>query len=234
MPKLKWISDKDLYNNVSQLIEKAKESKIQASNKFGKNVIDPFSALFEITGFELSYQRWHESETARQAQKTLQNHIGDFHQKMLGCCTGWKNMGTGSVIDLVNTERKIIAEIKNKYNTLSGGKLSDLYYSLESLVMPKSSVYKDYTAFYVAIIPKNSERINSQFTPSDKSKGSKCQVNKLIREIDGASFYAMASGQQTALKDLFHVLPSVISEVTGKPPVDLKQLTAFFSSAYID
>lgn len=120
MPYLNWISNKDLETAVNHLIEKAKEARHRASTKFGKNIIDPFAALFEISGFELNYDLWAKNETNRQAQKTLQNHIGEFHQIIIGSCEGWQNMKTGNVIDLISHEKKIIAEVKNKYNTISG------------------------------------------------------------------------------------------------------------------
>jgi hypothetical protein len=127
-----------------------------------------------------------------------------------------KNMGVGNVIDIVSTEKKIIAEIKNKYNTISGGKLADLYTSLDNLVMPKSSVYKDYTAYYVAIIPKNPERFDKVFTPSNKDKGNRCPANELIRETDGASFYSLITGKPNALEELFQHLPELIEKNFGK------------------
>lgn len=188
MAHLKWIGDSDLENAVEHLLAKAKEAKKKAEKKFGKNVIDPFSALFEISGFDIDYKTWHKGETARQAQKTLQNNIGTFHQTILGSVNGWDDLKTGSVIDLSCNKKKIIAEIKNKYSTVSGGKLSELYYSLEKLVMPKASIYKGFTVYYVAIIPKKRERFNRLFMPPDKEKGEKCPANEKIREIDGASF----------------------------------------------
>jgi hypothetical protein len=232
MPKLSWISDKELTESVFQLLGIAKQAKVSAVTKFGKNVIDPFSALFEISGFEMDYNDWIRSETARQAQKTLQNHIGEFHQNILGSCKGWKNLHTGSVVDLVSGEKKIISEVKNKHNTISGGKLSDLYYSMENLVMPKSSIYKNFTAYYVVIIPKKSVRYDKEFTPSDNKKGDKCPPNSKIREIDGASFYSLVTGQPNALENLFDTLPSVISQITGKSPLDKEKLKAFFKLAY--
>ena len=232
MPKLIWISDKELTEIVSQLLNTAKAAKITAGTKFGKNVIDPFSALFEMAGFEMNYNEWIKNETVRQAQKTLQYHIGDFHQKILGSCKGWKNLHTGSVVDLISSEKKIIAEVKNKYNTLSGGKLSDLYYSMESLVMPKSSIYKNYVAYYSVILPKKSLRYNREFSPSDNKKGEKCPSNIKIREIDGASFYTLVTGEHKALENLFEVLPKIIADCTGKPLIDSKGVKAYFKRAY--
>jgi len=57
MSKLNWISDADLNEMVSHLLSKAKIARETAENKFGKNVIDPFSALFETAGFNLKIGR---------------------------------------------------------------------------------------------------------------------------------------------------------------------------------
>ncbi|MBX2961019.1 MAG: Eco47II family restriction endonuclease [Cyclobacteriaceae bacterium] len=234
MPFLSWIDDASLKDAVSLILKKAKEAKENAEGNFGKNVVDPFSALFEIAGFSLDFETWHKSETTRQAQKTLQNHVGDFHQNILGAVNGWENMKKGQVIDLVSSEKKIIAEIKNKYNTISGGKLSDLYYSLNNLVMPKSSIYKNFTAYYVAIIPKSPDRYDKPFTPSNKDKGEKCAANENIREIDGASFYTLVTGDPNGLENLFDVLPDVIKICSDNKYIikDKRKLKAFFSTAF--
>lgn len=234
MPYLKWISDNDLLNEVNQLLLIAKEAQEATAEEFGKNIIDPFAAVFEMSGFGIDFKTWMDSETARQAQKTLQNHIGNFHQNILGYSKGWTNMRVGNVIDLVSDVNKTVAEIKNKYNTVSGGKLSDLYYSLDMLISPKSSIYKGYTAYYVAIIPKNGKRYNKTFTPSDKDKGEKCPRNEHIREIDGASFYSLVTGFENTLEDLFEVLPGAIKVCTeGKYQFkDIGKLKEFFKLAY--
>lgn len=234
MPYLSWINDYELEYAVNHLLSKAKEAQINAETQFGKNVIDPFAALFEISGFEIEYSNWFKNETTRQAQKTLQNHIGDFHQIILGACMGWRNLKTGNVVDLVSDEKKIIAELKNKHNTISGGKLSDLYYSLESLVMPKSSIYKGYTAYYVTIIPKSPKKFDKPFTPSDKSKSEKCYSNEKIRHIDGSSFYDLVTGKNESLNSLFEVIPAVIYNCSnGKYRVrNIESLKNFFYKAF--
>lgn len=234
MAYLPWISDDDLVNAVKFLLAKAAQAKTKANKKFGKNVIDPFSAMFEMSGFGLSFDDWVKSEMTRQAQKTLQNHIGDFHQNVLGNVQGWENKRTGNVIDLVSEGKQIIAEVKNKYNTVSGGKLSDLYRSLDDLVMPKSSIYKGYTAYYVAIIPKTNARFDIPFTPSDKGKGERCRINELIRYADGSTFYHLVTGDTNALEQLYDVLPKVISDCSGGKfsVADGQKLKQYFNSAF--
>jgi len=234
MPYLSWIDDKDLSEAVRHLLNIAKNAQKQAEAKFDKNVIDPFSAVFQIAGFGIDYQSWVIGEQTRQSQKTLQNHIGNFHQIVLGSVEGWDNLQTGNVMDLLSTKRRILAEIKNKHNTVKGSDLAGLYKSMESAVMHKNSRYKDYTAYYVTVIPKKPERFDKLFTPSDKETGSKLPENEKIRIIDGASFYHMVTGEKNALKELFDCLPNVIEDTIGTSfsTSDTENLTKFFTSAY--
>ncbi|CAH8182079.1 Eco47II family restriction endonuclease [Vibrio aestuarianus] len=184
----------------------------QAEKDFTKNVVDPFCSLFEAPAFP-DHEVWKSSELMRQTQKTIQNHVGTFHQKILGHVLGWADLGTGSVVDLVNEDLNIIAEVKNKYSTVTGGDLASKYYSLEGLISPKHSKFKGYTSYFVQIIPKKPLRYDEPFTPSDKEKGESCASNELIRVIDGASFYSLVTGRDNALQELHSVLPDVIEKV---------------------
>lgn len=234
MSLLPWIKDEKLFEEVTQLLDIAGKAQLKADKRFKSNIIDPFSAIFEMSGFDLDYNEWERNEKIRQAQKTLQNHIGEFHQNILGVSIGWENKKVGNVIDLFSESNKIIAEVKNKYNTISGGKLSDLYYSLDRLISPKTSIYKGYTAFYVSIIPKKSKRYNCTFVPSDKEKRERCPSNEHIREIDGASFYSLVTGVDSALENLFDVLPEVIEFCSKREYIfqNRTKLKDFFTSAF--
>lgn len=240
MSYLTYISDEKIKEIVKLVLDKGIERKQEAEKKFTKNVIDPFGSLFEAAAFDVDHKTWKSSETIRQCQKTLQNHVGDLHQKILGNVNNWEDLGTGSVVDLVCENKKIIAEVKNKYNTVTGGKLADQYYSLERLVMPKASKYRNYTAYFVNIIPKKPERFNITFEPSDKEKSAKCPKNELIRVIDGASFYTLVTGKENAISELYDALPSVIEDIFKtdyKQPKftipDKKEFSKYFNLAYV-
>ena len=124
--------------------------------------------------------------------------------------------------------------MKNKHNTLSGGKRSDLYQNPQKLVMQKASRFRGYTAYLVTIVPKEPEALDEPFTPSDKETGSRCPENPLIREIDGASFYNLASGEKDALSQLFQVLPAVVEKISGKGISNASRvaLGAYFRAAF--
>lgn len=236
MAYLKWIDDSVLVEVVGRLLSAAAAAKKSSETNFNKNVIDPFSAVFEIAGFGIDHRTWQVSEKTRQAQKTLQNSIGNFHQAILGNVKGWDNLNIGNVVDLVSTEQRILAEVKNKHNTVKGNNLGDLYKALEGLVNPKSSRYKDFKAYYVTIIPKRPQRFDKPFTPSDARTGIKYPTNENIRIIDGASFYSLVTNEKEALSQLFKVLPSIISSCSNVQfnGGDLEEISTYFSKAYGD
>eukprot|EP01037_Dinobryon_pediforme_P003964 gene3964-4014_t len=143
-------------------------SKRKAETKFSRNVIDPFSVLLEMGAFNVGYETWYTRAVS-----------------------GWEDLKVGKGVDLVNNSRKIIAEVKNKHNTLKGASQAPLYKELHNAVMLNDSKYKGYTAYYVGVVPKKPNRFSTPFTPSDKETSSRCPENPLIRQIDGASFYAL-------------------------------------------
>lgn len=213
MPYLSYISDVDVFNVVHEVLKKGMDKKNNVLKTFNGNVIDPFATLFDasISGFD--HATWKQSEMVRQCQKTLTNHIGKLHQKILGCVQDWQDMGSGEEVDIKSDKHKVIAEIKNKHNTLTGGRLADEYHSLSDKISKKASTYNGYTAYFVTIIPKKSERFNKPFTPSDRSVGAQVAVNNNIRTIDGASFYTLVTGRENALKEFYYALPIIIEDV---------------------
>jgi hypothetical protein len=234
MPYVSFIKDDDFKKIIFEILDIAADAKKKSDTKFNDNVIDPFSVLIEIGGFDIDFDTWIISEKTRQAQKTLSNHVGLLHQKLLGCVNGWTDLGVGQLIDVVNTQRKIIAEIKNKHNTIKGSDKIGLYKELENLVMMKGHQYKDFTAYYVEIVPKKADRYNICFTPSDKSKGSKCAPNDKVRQIDGASFYSLVTGIDNALEQIFQVLPNVIKDCKVEAKMTgAEKASEFFKSAYV-
>lgn len=239
MAYLEYLDDAVVKRLVKDVLDIGRAKKIEVEDEFHKNVIDPFAALFDSAVSEVGHEAWKNAEMVRQCQKTLTNHIGTLHQKILGSVTGWQDLGVGSVVDLVCNNKKIIAEVKNKFNTVSGGKLAEQYYALERLIEPKTSQYKGYTAYFVNIIPKKPVRSDIPFEPSDKDKGIRCSRKESIRIIDGASFYALVTGREFALQELYDALPIVIADIfqndyriSNFSIPDLASFRQYFQAAY--
>ncbi|MEQ1739028.1 MAG: Eco47II family restriction endonuclease [Methyloglobulus sp.] len=212
MPKLSFIADDVLEKEVQHLLSIAIQAKAKSELSFTRNVIDPFAVLFEMSGFDVDEIVWEKGEKNRQIQKTLQNHVGAFHQRILGFVDGWRDTGTGGVVDLVSEKHRIIAEVKNKYNTVKGSDKVKIYDQLEMQVMTKGHQYKGFTAYYVEVIPQAGQRYNKEFIPSDSAQGQQRKANPLIRQIDGYSFYGLVTGVPDALSQLFAALPVVIEQ----------------------
>jgi len=129
---LTFIQYDDLFEICKAVIDVMSEATNKIDKTLHKNIIDPFSAVFEASFHKVSLTQWLEMEKARQIQKSFQNQIGDFHQKVLGKMQGWENLKTGKVLDIVNHKKKIVAEIKNKFNTTKGNHKPAIYDDIES------------------------------------------------------------------------------------------------------
>lgn len=183
-----------------------------------KNVIDPFSSLIESSFQAYDYDEWIAHEKTRQLQKTLQNMIGTMHEEILGNITGVRKLKVGKVTDIVVDNKKIIAEIKNKFNTTKGNHKVNIYDDLsKQLTKPE---FKDYTAYYVEIIPKKAEIYNKPFTPPDNTSKTNRPTNQNIRQIDGKSFYALLTNDENAIYKIHNEILSAISNLGLKTHPD--------------
>lgn len=181
-----------------------------------KNTIDPFAAVFDAMLQHITLDAWLKQEHARQRQKTLQNKIGDFHQQLIGKLADCQSLETGHIIDVHCPSKRVVAEIKNKFNTTKGNHKKQIYDDLAQALT--SATYQDHVAYYVEIIPKARHRYNDVFTPPDNLSGQSRPSNERIRRVDGYSFYALVTDVPDALEQVYQALPRVISNVLNLPP----------------
>jgi len=212
---LPFITNANLWRAVKYVLDIAKDSNEVAQDGLYKNVIDPFSAVFDSFYQGISLGGWLKQEKSRQTQKTLQNALGEFHQKILGSISGWEDLNKGGVIDICNKNKKLIAEVKNKFNTTKGNHKVVIYDDLKGQLR---SNYEGFTAYYVEVIPKGRAVYNKPFTPPDNRTHKRRPTNNKIRVIDGKSFYAMATADDDALEKLYKALPVVVSDILGVNP----------------
>lgn len=227
MSYLPYISDDDLRTAVTTVVNCIIETQARTEEAMYKNVIDPFSAIFDgaVQGFNL--EEWLQKERARQVQKTVQNSIGYFHQDILGSIPSWENMGRKNRIDVRNISRQIIAEVKNNYSTV---KASNKYVIYDDLLFALDKPeHQDFTAYYVEIIPQGKNSYNRAFTPLAPGNAGRRPLNERIRQISGQAFYELATGEPEALSMLFNILPDVISEVSGLDKLSQQKQASFRS-----
>lgn len=208
------VFDKDKLKAVLlPIVKKAYESQDSSAN-LRRNTLDVFSASLESALKGITFEEWLEQEKKRQIQKTLQNDVGDLHQKILATFDDVENLGVGKILDLKSVNKKFIAEIKNKHNTTKGNHKVQIYNDMEKVLktMPEGTI-----AYYVEILPKNGQAYDKPFIPSDNTEEDKAKkrkpLNELIRQIDGRSFYAKVTGDKNALRDLYLFIPKVVVEI---------------------
>ncbi len=196
--------------NIEELVlSLIRDFKLKAKEKnIYENVLDPFSSMIEASINKLDYSNWIKSEQARQHQKTLQNSIGDLHQKLLANIKDVEDLGVGGVVDIVCHKRKIIAEIKNKHNTTKGNHKVAIYDDISTLL--KTPKYKGYTGYYVEIIPKKPKQFNIPFTPPDNTTKTNRTVREDIRKIDGKSFYELLTDDNNAIYKMYEKISDIL------------------------
>jgi len=232
VPLLTFITDELLYQHTQKVLDVAENAVTDAEINLYSNKIDPFSALFDSLRQGISLSSWIEQEKPRQIQKTMQNAVGEFHEDILGSVEGWEKLPVGNVIDLRNRGKKIIAEVKNKYNTTKGNHKKDIYDDLKS---QEEGEHLNYTGYYVEIVPSRKEPYDKPFTPPDNITHTRRASNEKIRVIDGKSFYALVSGVPDAIEQLYFVLPKVISDIMRKkvpPSEDVALYKSLFEKSY--
>lgn len=218
---LRFISEDDFRNHVIATIEKYGE-KLDSYDikRFNSNIVDPIKLIFDKMVYHSSWEDIVKNEIFRQRDKSNNNDIGYFHQKIFqyidkcrvppnGEEGGWDvifedpagiHLSTG---DCVHT---VYVEMKNKHNTMNSSAAGKTYIKMQDQLLQDD----DCACFLVEAIAKSSQDIKWE-TTVDKRKVS----HRLIRRVSLDKFYAMVTGQEDAFYQMCMVLPSVIESVVA-------------------
>ena len=210
MSQLPWISDEDLGSAIEELLNRAEKAEMKAAENIQRNVIDPFSSLVIASSFNIDTPE--DLTLLQQRSSTLSgiySAIGDFHQNILSSIEGWENHDAG--YDIENTSKKLLAEIKNKHNTMNSSNKERVIEQLDTAVKQKKE--KGWKGYLVVIVPKLVECYERPI-----------HTQRPVFEIDGSSFYDMATESKHALHDLFRASIEIIITKFGKTlPEDVRQ-----------
>lgn len=191
-----------------------------------RNGIDPVKTVFDMYNNDISFDSWIKSETVRQVDKTVNNKIGEFHQKLLGSVNGWDDLQTGDVADLANDSKTIFIELKNRWNTVKGSDMIHVWDKMKDIVTNK---YPGSTAYWGFINEKNGTSGEDIWVHG----GNK---NPNVRKVWGKNVYELVTGKADALEKMWTILPKVLDTVLKKTTVldeqDGKNLIKWFQSGY--
>jgi len=216
-----FVSDKDFIDCVKWVV-----NGYSSNINIRKNGIDPFKTVCDMYNKDITFASWKNSEAIRQNDKTVNNKIGEFHQKLLGCVAGWDDLKTGGIADLANTSLTIFIELKNRWNTIKGSDMIHTWKSLEDIVTNK---HPGSTAYWGFINERKS-------TSGEDVWVLKGNSNPNVKKVWGKNVYKLVTGKTNALEEVWTALPNVLDAVLGKTTKvgkeDKKNLTAWFQSGY--
>lgn len=204
--------DRDLLKDaIRTSVRRVYEAQISDLDLY-RNTLDCFSAAIDSVVQGISLDDWMKQEKERQVQKTKQNAIGTLHEEIMGSIPGVDNLAVGQLIDIVCDNKKIVAEVKNKHNTTKGNHKIAIYDDLKEAISQRPG----YTGYYVEVLPKGQKAYNKPFTPSDNKTKQNRTADDAIRQIDGHSFYALLTGVDNAMDELYKELPGIVSEILNE------------------
>ena len=180
------------------------EGDIFTSDLF-KKVVDPFKMTCEIE--RIGIKEWIKKEILRQLDKTVEQKMGEFHQKLLGGVAGWEDWKIGRGIDLANPDKGVYIEVKNKFNTCSASALNDVRQKLEQITS-KNHKAKAYWGYV----------IGTQSNKTGEDIWEKTHFNRIenVRKVWGEALYELITGDAEALQKVYHTLPQVIADVAAE------------------
>ncbi len=228
---LPFISDTDFARAAGYVVHAIHRTR-EKDFDLGRNALDPFGAIFQCAALQTDLTGWKEFELQRQTTKAIQNAIGAFHQELIGSLPGWQLLPPSGGLDVLNLQKRICAEVKNKYNTTKGNHLPRLYDDLQRARQKHHTTHPgetNFTAYIVHIIPRAPRDYDRPFTPTDNKV--ERPEDPHIREITAALFYDRATGKNGALRAIYQALPSLLEEVFDiEVKLSSEELTHLFTT----
>lgn len=222
MWELSFISEEDFTRHVKATIEKYGE-KLESYDlkRLNKNIIDPIKLIFDKTVYRASWDEIVSNEIFRQRDKSNNNDIGYFHQRIFqymdGCRVpdngdegGWDVIfedSDGIEIPEAGSVHRVYVEMKNKHNTMNAASSGKTFIKMQHQLLNDD----DCACFLVEAIAKRSQNVKWETTVDRQRVG-----HKLIRRVSMDCFYALVTGQADAFYRMCMALPPVIERAVAE------------------
>ncbi len=218
MWNLSFISEQNLKSHVQDTIKKYGE-KLESFDlkRFNKNLVDPIKLIFDKTVYRSTWEEIISNEIFRQRDKSNNNDIGYFHQRIFqyinkchvppnGEEGGWDVIyqdENGITLPDGNVVKTIYVEMKNKHNTMNSASSGKTYMKMQHQILNDDNC----ACFLVEAIAKKSQNIKWEPTVDKMKVG-----HKLIRRVSIDKFYELVTGQTDAFYQMCMVLPEIIKD----------------------
>jgi len=217
MWQLPFISEQDFYSHVEATIRQYGE-KLEPYDlkKFNRNIVDPIKMVFDKTVYRFTWDEIIKNEIFRQRDKSANNDIGYFHQRIFqyikNCevpTSGWDvvfSNDAGIDISSGDVVHRIYVEMKNKHNTMNSASSAKTYIKMQSQLLDDD----DCACFLVEAIAKQSQNISWQVSVDGQQK-----KHRRIRRVSMDRFYSLVTGQGDAFYQMCMVLPKIIEKAVS-------------------
>jgi hypothetical protein len=146
MWKLSYISEQDFIKHVSLTIGQYGDKLSPYDlNTFNSNIVDPIKLIFDKTVYNFSWEEIIKNEIFRQRDKSNNNDIGYFHQRMFqyikGCTVpqaGWDVIfrnSDGIFLPDGDKVSTVYVEMKNKHNTMNSAASGKTYIKMQGQLL---------------------------------------------------------------------------------------------------
>lgn len=198
-----FIPDQHLLDCIKNLFKAYLRAKNNITKRsFYKNKVDTIKLTFDAKFNDINEDDLIQSEILRQIDKSINNSIGTFHEQILGGIEGYE-VGFLNGFDIKATDNTLFADIKNKHNTMNSSSAEALFQKLARY----ADDYKKAKCYWVQILAKGSFNENWRGEINGKEYS-----HSRVFKISGDQFYALLSGQNDALFQLYKALPSAIKD----------------------
>ncbi len=212
---LGFISDKDIFNHVQETV--LKYSTQIDLKEFNKNIVDPIKLTFDSKVYGRSFEEVVADECIRQMDKHNNNHVGYFHQNIFKYAgNGWEVPKEG--FDVINKDKHIFVEMKNKHNTMNSSASQKTYMKMQEKILRDSKA----TCMLVEAIASKSQN-KTWIVSVDKEQFD----NEHIRRVSMDKFYEIVFGDSNAFMKLCKVLPEILDDVLKRMPEQQHSNTVF-------
>jgi hypothetical protein len=198
-----FVSDAHLLACIGNLYDGYQRAKNNISKKnFYSNKVDTIKLTFDSKFNDIDEEKLIQTEILRQIDKSINNSIGTFHEQVLGGIKGFE-AGNLTGYDIKAIDNTLFADIKNKHNTMNSSAAEALFQKLKRY----ADDYKLAKCYWVQILAKGSfcELWSGDINGKEYS-------HSRVYKISGDRFYALLTGQQDALFQLYKALPIAIKD----------------------
>ena len=219
---LNFISENDFTKHVAATIAQYDKKLLPIDiEKFNSNIVDPVKMIFDKNVYRYNWDELIGNEIFRQRDKSANNDIGYFHQRIFqyiencrvpdnGKEGGWDviyHNEEGIILPDGDRVRTVYVEMKNKHNTMNSSSAGKTYIKMQNQLLQND----DCACFLVEAIAKKSQNVKWSTTVNGSSVS-----HKRIRRVSMDQFYSLVTGCETAFYDMCMELPNTISKVVSE------------------